>query len=85
MRQPNQEVRRQMRDVFVLGGLLLLGFIVALVLYRSVGFAQILDTDLRSERQLAISLVVGLSLAAVLMASWVCVSLRRRKGDGRVA
>ena len=74
-----------MRDVFILGGLLALGFIVAFVLYRSVAFAQVLDTDLRSERQLAHSLVVGLSLAAVLMAVWVWVSLRGRKGGGRVA
>ena len=84
MRQANsQEVRRQVKDLFVLAGFLVVGFVVAFVLYRSIGFAQMLDTDLRSERQLAISLVIGLGLAAVLMGVWV--SARRRKGGGGVA
>jgi hypothetical protein len=85
MRQPNpQEVRQQLATVFIGSGFVVIGFSVAFVLFRSIGFAQMLDTDVRSERQLAISLVVGLGLTSLLMCVWLWLS-RRRKGGGRVA
>ena len=86
MRPPNpQEVRRQFADLFIGAAFVLVGFIVALLLYRSVGVAGLLDTDLRSDRHLCVSLIVGVGLAALLTVGWLWRSARRRKGGGHVA
>ena len=79
MRQPNpKEVRRQIRDVFTGAGLLGLGFVVMLVLYRSTRFADWLQSEYRGERHLAISLTVGLGVTMLLMCAWLWVAARRK-------
>jgi uncharacterized membrane protein (DUF485 family) len=80
MQKPDsQEVRRQFKDLLVVSALCLLGLLLAFFLFRSAGFAQMLGTEKSSDRHLAVSLVIGVGLAAALNVARLSILSRRRR------
>jgi hypothetical protein len=83
MRKPTpQEVRQQFRDLFISTGFILIGMVSAFLLYHSPRFAHLLATDVNSDRHLAVSLAIGVGVAALLVLGRIWTSARRRNGGG---
>jgi hypothetical protein len=86
MRKPDsKETRRQFADLFVVSAFCVAGLVVAFLLMRRGDFAQVLGTDKSSDSHVAVSLIIGVGLSAVLTVAWLWIWTRRRKRGGHVA
>jgi hypothetical protein len=68
--QEPAEFKRQMKVLFIASGFVLTGLTMAVLLYRSGGFASAIGSGLHTDRHLAGSLIAGIGLDVLLTFFW---------------